>query len=54
MPVVAALRIRIGADGRRMLYPALEIPAAHTQAGEDRHDRHDDDPPIHAVVPGSE
>jgi len=52
MPVVAAARIRIGADSRRMLDPALEIPAAHAQAGEDRQNRADDDPTIHAASVG--
>jgi len=52
MPVVAAARIRIGADSRRMLDPALEIPAAHAQAGEDRQNRADDDPTIHAAPVG--
>ncbi len=35
-----------------MLDPALEIPAAHAQAGEDRQNRADDDPTIHAAPVG--
>src|SRR4051812_16953235 len=51
MPVIAAMRIRIGADVLLWMHAAFEIPAAHTQAGEYRQHRADNDPSIHAVSP---